>query len=257
MAVRQFSRQNRTGRLQHSTVSLRSRWMQHLWDDADSVFRARILAALAVDPTAELLDVGCEDGAWTERLRRRLGIAPGQVHGLEIVESQARRARARGFDVRTGDLDDHWPFDSGSIDIVHANQVIEHVERLDHFVDETRRILRSGGLAVVCTENLASWHNVAALLVGYQPFSATNISSRRPIGNPLALHAGEPVEEESLQHVHVITLKALRDIFLAHGFGIEADWGSGYHPFGGRAAAGLASIDPNHAHFVAVVARRA
>jgi SAM-dependent methyltransferase len=231
--------------------------MQHLWDGADSAFRARILATLAADPTAELLDVGCEDGRWTEQLRRRLGIPPSQVHGLEIVEPQARLARARGFDVRTADLDDEWPFDAGSIDVVHANQVIEHVERLDHFVLEARRILRSGGSAVVCTENLASWHNVAALFLGYQPFSATNISSRRPIGNPLALHAGEPLEEESLQHVHVITLKALRDIFLAHGFAIEADWGSGYHPLGGRAAAALARIDPNHAHFIAVVARRA
>jgi SAM-dependent methyltransferase len=230
--------------------------MQHLWNDADSTFRSRILMALRPDPTAELVDVGCEDGAWTERLRQRLGIAPGNVHGLEIVEQQARRARARGFDVRTADLNDYWPFDSASIDIVHANQVIEHVQRLDHFVAEAKRILREGGLAIVCTENLASWHNVAALLPGYQPFSATNVSSLRPIGNPFALHVGEPVEEESLQHVHVITLRALRDIFLAHGFVIEADWGSGYHPFGGRVAARLASLDPNHAHFVAVVARR-
>jgi SAM-dependent methyltransferase len=237
-------------------VSLRSRWMQHLWDDADSRFRARILEALPPDPSAELLDLGCEDGAWTERLRRWLDVAPRHVHGLEIVEAEARRARARGFDVRTADINDRWPFDNASIDVVHANQVIEHVQRLDHFVAEAKRILRKGGLAIVCTENLASWHNVAALLLGYQPFSATNVSSLRPIGNPFALHAGKPVQEESLQHVHVITLRALRDIFLAHGFAIEAEWGSGYHPLGGRVAARLASLDPNHAHFVAVVARR-
>jgi SAM-dependent methyltransferase len=226
-----------------------------MWEDADGAFRARILAELPPDPDAELLDVGCEDGGWTETVRRRLQIAPDHVHGLEIVEEEAREARSRGFDVRTSDLDDRWPFDDGTINVVHANQVIEHVERLDHFVAETKRVLCPGGRAIVCTENLASWHNVSALLGGYQPFSATNISSRRPIGNPWALHAGEPVRHESLQHVHVITLKALRDIFLAHGFGIEAEWGSGYHPLGGRVAAQLARIDPHHAHFVAIVAR--
>ena len=230
--------------------------MQHLWDGADSAFRARILATLAADPTAELLDVGCEDGSWTEQLRRRLGIPPSQVHGLEIVEPQARLARARGFDVRTADLDDQWPFDAGSIDVVHANQVIEHVERLDHFVLETRRILRSGGSAVVCTENLASWHNVAALVLGYQPFSLTNVSSVRPIGNRFALHADERPRGESWQHVHVLTLAGLRDIFVAHDFTVADSWGTGYYPAPGRVGALLAARDPNHAHCIAVAVRR-
>ena len=231
--------------------------MQRLWDEADASFRERILAAIPVDPSAELLDVGCEDGSWTEEVRRRMRIPPRQVHGLEIVEPQARVARGRGFDVRVADLDDPWPFGDASVEVVHANQVIEHVERLDHFVRETKRVLAAGGRAIICTENLASWHNIGALLVGYQPFSATNISSRRPIGNPWALHADEPVEEESLQHVHVITLRALRDILLAHGFAVEDEWGSGYHPLGGRVASRVASIDPKHAHFVGVAARRA
>jgi SAM-dependent methyltransferase len=230
--------------------------MERLWADADSVFRTRILEALPADPSAVLLDVGCEDGSWTERVRGRLGIAHEQVHGLEIVEEQARLARTRGFDVRTGDIDDAWPFDDASMDILHSNQVIEHVKRLDHFVRETRRVLADGGRTIVCTENLASWHNVAALVFGYQPFSSTNISRCRPIGNPLALHAGESLAEESLQHMHVITLEALADVYIAHGFTIDAQWGAGYHPFGGRIATRLSALDPRHAHFVGIVARR-
>jgi SAM-dependent methyltransferase len=229
--------------------------MQRLWDDAESAYRAKILGTLPPNPSAVLLDVGCHDGAWTEQLRRKVGIPPSQVRGLEIAPDQAELARARGFDVRTGDLEAPWPFDDGSIDIVHANQVLEHVKRLDHLVQQLRRVLVPGGVAVVCTENLASWHNLAALALGYQPFSAANISSLRPIGNPFALHAGEPPAEESWQHVHVITLTALRDLFGAHGFTIEASWGTGYHPFPGRVATRLATLDPRHAHFIAVVAR--
>lgn len=229
--------------------------MERLWADAEAAYRDKILASLKRDPAAVLLDVGCDDGVWTEELRRRLGIPPAQVNGLEIVEERAELARSRGFDVRTGDLEAPWPFRDRSFHLVHANQVIEHVKRIDHFASEIQRVLVPGGLAIVCTENLASWHNVAALTLGYQPFSLTNISKLRPIGNRFALHAGESPAGESWQHVHVVTLAALRDVFDAHGFTVEASWGTGYHPFPGRLARGLARLDPRHAHFIAVVAR--
>ena len=107
---------------------------------------------------------------------------------------------------------------------MHANQVIEHVKRLDHFVTEVARVLRPGGRAVVCTENLASWHNIAALVLGYVPFSATNVSSRGPVGNPCALHVGDDETlVEAMQHIHVLTHVGLRDIFEKHGFRIEAN----------------------------------
>lgn len=229
--------------------------MKRLWSDAETTYRTKILDALASEPAARLLDVGCDDGAWTEIVRRKLAVPPERVCGLELMAECAALARARGFDIRVGDLDDDWPFEDRSFDVVHANQVIEHVNRLDHFVEETRRVLRPRGRALVCTENLASWHNVAALALGYQPFSLTNVSARRPIGNPFALHARESSPLESWQHVHVMSLAALRDLFVAHGFTIEATFGTGYHPLPGRLASRLAALDPRHAHFVGVVAR--
>jgi SAM-dependent methyltransferase len=230
--------------------------MQRRWSEAEHAYHARILDSLPEDPDALLLDVGCDDGAWTDEVRRRLGILPRQVYGLEIVDERAQIARDRGFDVRTGDLDETWPFEDASFDVAHANQVIEHVVRLDHFVGELRRVLARDGVAVVCTENLASWHNVGAVAVGYQPFSLTNVSSVRPIGNRFALHAGEPSPRgESWQHVHVLTLTGLRDVFAAHGFDIVSSWGTGYYPFGKRIASALAARDPRHAHFIGVIAR--
>ena len=229
--------------------------MQRLWSDAELAYRAQLLDALPDRFSGTLLDLGCDDGAWTEQVRRRLGIAPELVQGLEVMPERARLARARGFDVRVGDLDGRWPFDDGAADLVHANQVIEHVHRLDHFVAELKRVLRPNGLAVLCTENLASWHNVAALVFGYQPFSLTNVSYVGPVGNRFALHAGEPAGSSSWQHVHVLTLTAFRDVFGRHGFAVESSWASGYHPFPGRLAARLARRDPRHAHFIGLVVR--
>jgi SAM-dependent methyltransferase len=232
--------------------------MERRWAEAERAYRAKILASLVPNASATLLDVGCDDGVWTDEVRRRLGIPPEQVHGLELVDERGALARERGFDVRRADLEEPWPYVDASFDVVHANQVIEHVARLDHFLAEIRRVLAPGGVALVCTENLASWHNVGALVLGLQPFSLTNVSDVRPIGNPFALHAGEaPAHGSSWQHVHVLTLAGLRDIFVAHGFDVTSSWGTGYYPFPRQLAAALAARDPRHAHFIAVVAARA
>jgi SAM-dependent methyltransferase len=228
--------------------------MDRRWSEAEASYHEQILDSLAPDPSGVLLDVGCDDGAWTDRVRRKLSIPPSQVHGLELVDERARLARQRGFHVRTGDIEEPWPFADRSFDVVHANQVIEHVKRLDHFVGEVRRVLAPEGLAIICTENLASWHNVAALTLGYQPFSLTNVSQVRPIGNRFALHNGEAPERESWQHVHVLTLAGLRDLFDAHGLVITDSWGRGYYPVPRALASPLARLDPGHAHFIAVVA---
>jgi len=232
-----------------------ARMMRRRWDEAEVSYHAKILESLDRDPSAVVLDIGCDDGAWTDEVRRRIGVPPHHVYGLELVHARAERARRRGFHVRTGDLEERWPFADGAFDVVHANQVIEHVKALDHFVTELRRVLAPGGTAIICTENLASWHNVAALALGYQPFSLTNISNVRPIGNRFALHAGEKPRAESWQHVHVLTMVGLREIFAAHGLPVTASWGTGYYPFPRRLASSLAAHDPRHAHFIAVVSR--
>jgi SAM-dependent methyltransferase len=229
--------------------------MDRRWGEAEASYHEKILDSLDRNPSAVVLDVGCDDGAWTDEVRRWIGVPQHQVHGLELVAERAEVARRRGFHVHTGDIEELWPFPDNYFDVVHANQVIEHVLRLDHFVTEIRRVLKPRGVAVVCTENLASWHNVDALALGYQPFSLTNVSNVRPIGNRFTLHAAEQPEYESWQHVHVLTLSGLTDIFSAHGFTVTDSWGTGYYPVPRLLAPPLASIDPKHAHFIAVVAR--
>lgn len=225
------------------------------WLKADRDYRERILGLLPRDPDARLLDLGCDDGEWTSRLAAAMGIAPDRVTGLEVVASRRELALARGFDVVSGDLESAWPFEDGSFEVVHANQVIEHVKRLDHFASEARRVLAPGGTVVICTENLASWPNVAAVAMGWMPFSLTNIT-RLAIGNPLALHIDEERHPgESWQHVHVLTPRALHELFERHGFVVERAFGAGWFPAIGRLESWLSERRPQRAHFIGIRAR--
>jgi SAM-dependent methyltransferase len=151
------------------------------------------------------------------------------------------------------DLRERWPVADATIAAVTSNQVIEHLVDVDHFASEAYRVLRPGGRAVVSTENLASWHNIAATVFGWQPFSLTNISRvASGIGNPCA----NPRDAEPLavgwHYVHVMTVRALRELLAAHGFTAIVTRGAGYYPLPAR----MGEHDPTHAAFITLAARR-
>ncbi|HEX3466812.1 MAG TPA: class I SAM-dependent methyltransferase, partial [Candidatus Elarobacter sp.] len=194
-----------------------------------NVENMRAQIALAEAPR-EVVDLGCGDGRVT--LDLVAGLNGAHVRGVEGFASLHETAVARGLEVVTADLEQRLPIDDGSIDVVVSNQVIEHLADTDAFVAEIHRLLRPGGIAVVSTENMASWHNVAALVLGFQAFSASNYSNRRyPLGNPLGLHAGENATiADGMLHRRIFTTRALRELFRAHDFEVLGVRGSGYHP---------------------------
>ncbi len=199
-----------------------------------------------------LLDCGCDDGDWTLRLGDRVGAA--RLYGIEIVEARRQEAMRKGIHAEPGDLNRRFPFEDGQFDVVHANQVFEHLQDTDRFVSEIWRTLKPGGYAVICTENLGSWHNIGSLVFGWQPFSLTNVSAKRfQIGNPLAIHQGEaPSNPQSWQHNRVFAYRGLQEIFTVHGFVIERIEGSGYFPLPN----GLSKLDPMHAAFLTLKVRK-
>jgi ubiquinone/menaquinone biosynthesis C-methylase UbiE len=75
------------------------------------------------------------------------------------------KAKSKGIVVFKANLNKSFPLPDNSIDQVCANQVIEHRIDTDNFVSEIYRVLKPNGSVVIATENLASWHNIAALLL--------------------------------------------------------------------------------------------
>ena len=229
--------------------SLAARAFEHaMHDNLANIERALASAA----PVHKLLDVGCDDGERT--LAFAAAARADAVHGVEMVAEQAQQARTRGIEVALADVEAGLPYADESFDAVVSNQVLEHVLDIDRFVAELRRVLRPGGVAVVSTENLASWHNVVALVLGWQPFSLTNVSGVcSGLGNPAAIHRGSAqTRPRSWQHVRVFAHRGLRELFEGHGLAVARILGAGYYPLPSR----LGRRDTRHAAFLTVVARK-
>jgi hypothetical protein len=72
---------------------------------------------------------------------------------------------------------DRLPFEDESIDVVMANQVMEHVKEIFWILHNVSRVLHVGGHMIVGVPNLASYHNRLLLLLGRQPTTLGNHSA--------------------------------------------------------------------------------
>jgi len=102
----------------------------------------------------DVLDVGCNTGYGTLHL---VGAATS-VTGVDVSADAIDVARTReGADAVDYRLIDGagLPFDDASFDLVTSFQVIEHVADPMPYLDEIKRVLRPGGMALFTTPNAA------------------------------------------------------------------------------------------------------
>ena len=174
-----------------------------------------ILKLLEENPQAKLLDCGCDNGEFTVEQAKTIGTC--KVYGIEINEKNCEEAKRKGIKVYNRDLNIKLPIRSSSIDVIIANQVIEHLHDTDTFVKEIYRILKPKGYSIISTNNLAAWHNITALLLGKQPFPS-DICSDPSIGKLFALWAGDA---GSFSHLRIFAYYGLRELFENYGFKVE------------------------------------
>jgi 2-polyprenyl-3-methyl-5-hydroxy-6-metoxy-1,4-benzoquinol methylase len=189
--------------------------------------------------------LGCGEGTWTLAVAERIGTK--EIHGVEIAEDLIEKAVQKGLVVVRSDLNGRFPFDDNCFDVVHANQVIEHVILVDNFVEEIFRVLKPGGYLILSTENLSSFDNLLALLLGQQAFSQS-ISERKVLGNIFSPSYGVTVQERHLTHKTIFTYFGLQHLLKSYNFSVVRILTAGY--------GFLARIDPVHARFMAIKARK-
>jgi SAM-dependent methyltransferase len=234
------------------SAGLVGRYLRRIAEGAFQLNQENIRRLVSSRPYERMLDLGCDDGSWTAEVAS--AARASFVTGIEIVGERARLARDRGVEVVIADLNRRLPLADESFDLVHANQVIEHVGDIDLFLSEVARVLRPAGEVVLSTESASSWHNVAAAAIGWQMFSLTNVSPRAAaIGNPWALHRSTTHELPSWTHKTIFSYRGLLEVVRAYGLVPRQIMGAGYHPLLPR----LGRLDRRHAHVLAVKAAKA
>lgn len=230
-----------------------------VWEDGFARCNALGKELAGGGPVGSFLDVGCGDGAFTMELAAL--IDPDEITGIEYVDELRESATDRGIACSKGDLNETWGLESDRFDLILSSQSIEHVHNTRLYLEEAYRCLRPGGHLVLMTENLSSWGNIAALVMGWQPFTSTHINGW-DLGNPLIWNQTERAEQVSLQewqatgvsgtagHVRVLAYLGLKELLVKVGFTEVELLTRGYLPLRGRLSDLFCRIDPRHGQFL-------
>jgi SAM-dependent methyltransferase len=213
------------------------------------------------------LDLGCHVGYNTDRVRKVLRSA--QALGLEFDPVSIRDARDRGIDVVRHDLNQPLPLKSNTVDITAAFDVLEHLVETWQIIGEVYRVLKPGGFVLIDCPNLSAWHNIFALVLGFQPSSGPHLISLADSDFRFveAMHQRDhdlsnkqqvETASKSKMHRHIVVpaYRSLRRVLVKAGFAIEGSWGFGYYPFPPIIADWLCKIDMGHVHHYIIKARK-
>jgi 2-polyprenyl-3-methyl-5-hydroxy-6-metoxy-1,4-benzoquinol methylase len=244
--------------------SILYKYLNNIYEDAYTYNTSNILKLLERNPKATVLDVGCSDGQKTVIFNSKIN--SNTIIGIDDVPKRVNSAKKKNLIIKNSNLENKWPISNNSIDVIVSNQVIEHIIDTDSFIQETLRVLKPNGYCVISTENLSSWHNIFALILGFQDFSHHTIKKTH-INNPYSLHFGEKTlswtkkdnsgaDDSKHPHTKIFTLRSLVKSFEAYGFKFEKFLGSGYHPLFNPFSKIASTLDPYHAHFIAIKMRK-
>jgi len=218
--------------------------------DAKKKRSSNLKALSEVYKNAVYLDCGCAEGDLTMLIAKKIGTK--KIFGLDINLESIKEAKKRGISVVSADLNGKMPFKDEMFDVITSVQVIEHLYNTDMFIKELYRICKKGGYVLLSTENLASWHNIFALMLGLQPSTGPHLSDYYSVGfHPLFEKHHENTKNSDRhnagKHINVITRDALHKLCIAYGFKIEDEKSSGFYPFSGHISSILANFDRRHA----------
>jgi SAM-dependent methyltransferase len=115
-------------------------------------FAARMDAVSEHMTAGKVLDVGCATGFFLEIAQER----GWDVYGVELSTYAARLSQKKfGKNIFNGTLEAAC-FADNEFDLIALSDLLEHIPEPLAFLQEVRRILKPGGMAMIVTPNVAS-----------------------------------------------------------------------------------------------------
>lgn len=136
---------------------------------------ARYLFASRLARFRRVLDAGCGSGYGTELLAATARAVIAVDVAPEALElTRERTAALPNVEVRQGSATE-LPLEAGTVDLVVAFEVIEHLENWPALIAEAKRVLAPGGQFIVSTPN-ADYYGAQRGASGPNPFHAHEFS---------------------------------------------------------------------------------
>ena len=170
-----------------------------------------------------VLDLGCGDGELSVELAKATAATVVCADISSVAVEACRRRGLEAYQVELGSVP--LPFPDAAFDLVHMEEVIEHVVRPDQSMAEIRRVLVPGGHLILSTPNLACLPNRVLVPLGFQPLYS-EVSEDRVLGRGFSIfgQGGQPVG-----HLRVFTKRALMEFVRLAGFDVVAVRGAAFH----------------------------
>ena len=175
--------------------------------------------------SASILDVGCGDGTFLQRLDETLN-RPYEYHGVEYSLQRVEKAQVLPYEFRRCNLEEGIPYDDSSFDLVYSGEVIEHIYNPDHMLEECRRVLKPGGFLIVSTPNLQAWYNRVLFLLGVQPIFYEVSTKSTMIGAGVLRRVKR--QDIPVGHLRVFNHCGLTDLVQNEGFDVLASVGANF-----------------------------
>lgn len=174
-----------------------------------------------------IVDIAAGSGTDLLNVSKKVKQCEKQLFACEAYMPNIQLLESKGISTFSINLErEKLPFTDNSVDIVIANQILEHTKELFWIFSEIGRILKENGIIIIGVPNLASLHCRLMLLVGKQP---TCIETNGP-------------------HVRGFTYKDFKWFIEDEGyFKVYKRIGTGFYSFIPRISYFLAKIFPNAA----------